>query len=204
MLMKLFVNFPDANSTPEDMRAIHYRPVFLRPHKRNNTFWIAIQKITSCGEPIGLKHFKPIRPLGCGDTGRLFLHDIRGVALRAVVAMGEEGDMVLVAGKGHETHQIEGKKREFFDDRDKCREALQYVDELHQARIDTSAFPWSLKEYAKHRIQPNLIDKASGQIANAYAERMMLVQMQSLGEEHFQLLSEPGDHDTSHNCSCQI
>ncbi|XP_031384966.1 UDP-N-acetylmuramoyl-L-alanyl-D-glutamate--2,6-diaminopimelate ligase MurE homolog, chloroplastic [Punica granatum] len=77
---------------------------------------------------------------------RLFLHDIRRVAVRCAVAMGEEGDMVVVAGKGHETYQIEGDKNEFFDDREECREALQYVDELHQAGIDTSEFPWRLPE----------------------------------------------------------
>ncbi|KAK6130011.1 hypothetical protein DH2020_036233 [Rehmannia glutinosa] len=64
---------------------------------------------------------------------RLFLHDIRRVAVRCAVAMGEEGDIVVVAGKGHETYQIEGEKKDFFDDREECREALQYVDELHQA-----------------------------------------------------------------------
>lgn len=77
---------------------------------------------------------------------RLFLHDIRRVAVRCAVAMGEEGDMVVVAGKGHETYQIEGDKSEFFDDREECREALQYVDELHRAGIDTSEFPWRLPE----------------------------------------------------------
>ncbi|CAJ1937416.1 unnamed protein product [Sphenostylis stenocarpa] len=77
---------------------------------------------------------------------RLFLHDIRRVAVRAAVAMGEEGDVVVVTGKGHETYQIEADKKDFFDDREECREALQYVDELHQAGIDTSEFPWRLPE----------------------------------------------------------
>ncbi|GFZ01371.1 similar to ALBINO OR PALE-GREEN 13 [Actinidia rufa] len=73
---------------------------------------------------------------------RLFLHDIRRVAVRAAVAMGEEGDMIVVAGKGHETYQIEGDKTEFFDDREEFREALHYIDEFHRAGIDTSEFPW--------------------------------------------------------------
>ncbi|KAL4191497.1 hypothetical protein AMTRI_Chr07g80780 [Amborella trichopoda] len=86
-------------------------------------------------------YYPPLR-----NGHRLFLHDIRRVAVRAAVAMGEEGDIVVVSGKGHETYQIEGDKKEFFDDREECREALQYVDELHQAGIDTSEFPWRLPE----------------------------------------------------------
>nr|POE96354.1 udp-n-acetylmuramoyl-l-alanyl-d-glutamate--2,6-diaminopimelate ligase [Quercus suber] len=91
---------------------------------------------------------------------RLFLHDIRRVAVRCAVAMGEEGDMVVVAGKGHETYQIEGDKNEFFDDREECREALQYVDELHRAGIDTSEFPWRLPEKLSS-ISPSLPSKNS-------------------------------------------
>nr|AML78123.1 putative LOV domain-containing protein [Helonias bullata] len=69
---------PDANLRPEDLWAIHSQPVFPKPHKRNNSSWIAIEKITLKGEQIGLKHFKPIRPLGCGDTGSVHLVELQG------------------------------------------------------------------------------------------------------------------------------
>nr|AML77130.1 putative LOV domain-containing protein [Stylidium adnatum] len=69
---------PDANLTPEDLWAIHSQPVFPRPHKKYNTSWTAIQKITANGEKIGLDHFKPIRPLGCGDTGSVHLVELKG------------------------------------------------------------------------------------------------------------------------------
>nr|AML76771.1 putative LOV domain-containing protein [Eupomatia bennettii] len=69
---------PDANLTPDDLWAIHSRPVFPRPHRKNNPSWKAIQKITDSGEKIGLKHFKPLRPLGCGDTGSVHLVELKG------------------------------------------------------------------------------------------------------------------------------
>ncbi|GLJ22449.1 hypothetical protein SUGI_0422530 [Cryptomeria japonica] len=77
---------------------------------------------------------------------RLFVYDIRSVAVRAGVAMGEEGDAVVIAGKGHETYQIVGEEKKFLDDRNECREALQYVDAIHAAGIDTSEFPWRFPE----------------------------------------------------------
>ncbi|KAJ3681907.1 hypothetical protein LUZ60_014480 [Juncus effusus] len=77
---------------------------------------------------------------------RIFLHDVRTVGVRCAVAMGEEGDIVVVTGKGSEIFQLEGDKKEFFDDRDECREALQSVYELHKSGIDTSEFPWRLPE----------------------------------------------------------
>nr|AML77910.1 putative LOV domain-containing protein [Lomandra longifolia] len=69
---------PDANLRPEDLWAIHSRPVFPKPHKRNNSSWLAIEKIIREGEQIGLKHFRPIRPLGCGDTGSVHLVELQG------------------------------------------------------------------------------------------------------------------------------
>ncbi|KAL4579834.1 hypothetical protein LXL04_016001 [Taraxacum kok-saghyz] len=68
---------PDANLRPEDLWAIHSQPVSPRPHKKYNSSWKAIQKITAGGEIIGLDHFKPIRPLGSGDTGSVHLVELK-------------------------------------------------------------------------------------------------------------------------------
>uniref|UniRef100_J3LWM1 non-specific serine/threonine protein kinase n=2 Tax=Oryza brachyantha TaxID=4533 RepID=J3LWM1_ORYBR len=69
---------PDANLRPEDLWAIHSMPVSPKPHKRNNSSWIAIEKAIKVGEKIGLKHFKPVKPLGCGDTGSVHLVELQG------------------------------------------------------------------------------------------------------------------------------
>ncbi|VAH31357.1 unnamed protein product [Triticum turgidum subsp. durum] len=63
---------PDANLRPEDLWAMHSLSVSPKPHKQNNSSWKAIEKIIETGEKIGLKHFKPVKPLGCGDTGSKF------------------------------------------------------------------------------------------------------------------------------------
>ncbi|KAI4367323.1 hypothetical protein MLD38_023074 [Melastoma candidum] len=79
---------PDANLKPEDLWAIHSQPVSPRPHKRYSPSWIAIQKILERGEKIGLHHFKPIKPLGCGDTGSVHLVELKGTGeLFAMKAM---------------------------------------------------------------------------------------------------------------------
>nr|AML77934.1 putative LOV domain-containing protein [Linum grandiflorum] len=67
---------PDANLRPEDLWAVHSRSVFPRPHKRDSSTWRAIEKITAHGEKIGLHHFKPVKPLGCGDTGSVHLVEL--------------------------------------------------------------------------------------------------------------------------------
>ncbi|KAL5856313.1 hypothetical protein ACOSQ4_006115 [Xanthoceras sorbifolium] len=91
---------PDANSRPEDLWALHSRPVFPRPHKKDNSSWIAIRKITARGEKIGLHHFKPIKPLGCGDTGSVHLVELQGSGeLYAMKAM--EKSVMLNRNKVH-------------------------------------------------------------------------------------------------------
>ena len=48
----------------------------------------------------------------------------RGEAVRYAVAQARPGDVVVVAGKGHEDYQIVGKQKIHLDDRELLREAL--------------------------------------------------------------------------------
>ncbi len=51
----------------------------------------------------------------------------RRQAIEAAMREAKAGDMVLIAGKGHEDYQILGTNRIHFDDREVAREALQKV-----------------------------------------------------------------------------
>nr|AML78511.1 putative LOV domain-containing protein [Oxera pulchella] len=91
---------PDANLTPENLWAMHSQPVYPKPHKRDSVAWAAIRKVTETGGKIGLNHFKPIRPLGCGDTGSVHLVELIGSGqLFAMKAMDKS--MMLNRNKVH-------------------------------------------------------------------------------------------------------
>ncbi|KAG7035020.1 Phototropin-2 [Cucurbita argyrosperma subsp. argyrosperma] len=91
---------PDANLRPEDLWAIYSQPVFPRPHKKHSSSWTAIQKIIQRREKIGLQHFKPIKPLGYGDTGSVHLVELLGTSeLYALKAM--EKSTLLNRNKVH-------------------------------------------------------------------------------------------------------
>jgi UDP-N-acetylmuramoyl-L-alanyl-D-glutamate--2,6-diaminopimelate ligase len=46
-------------------------------------------------------------------------------AIATAVGIARAGDIVLIAGKGHEDYQIIGTKKFHFDDREVAREAIQ-------------------------------------------------------------------------------
>jgi UDP-N-acetylmuramoyl-L-alanyl-D-glutamate--2,6-diaminopimelate ligase len=48
----------------------------------------------------------------------------RANAIERAVLEAQPGDVVLVAGKGHEDYQIVGKDKRHFDDREEARKAL--------------------------------------------------------------------------------
>jgi UDP-N-acetylmuramoyl-L-alanyl-D-glutamate--2,6-diaminopimelate ligase len=49
----------------------------------------------------------------------------RRLAIERAIREARTGDMVLIAGKGHEDYQIIGTKKIHFDDREVAREAIR-------------------------------------------------------------------------------
>ena len=59
------------------------------------------------------------------DVGTRYLRITdRAEAIRTAVMMSHPGDLLLVAGKGHETYQIIGDVKHHFDDREEVRKAF--------------------------------------------------------------------------------
>jgi UDP-N-acetylmuramoyl-L-alanyl-D-glutamate--2,6-diaminopimelate ligase len=57
--------------------------------------------------------------------GRYFVHADRRAAIEEAVRIAQPGDLVLLAGKGHENYQIIGTNKHLFDDRVVAREAIE-------------------------------------------------------------------------------
>nr|AML76888.1 putative LOV domain-containing protein [Wrightia natalensis] len=91
---------PDANKKPEDLWANHSKVVHPKPHRKDSPSWKAIQKILDSGEQIGLKHFKPIKPLGSGDTGSVHLVELYGSGQYFAMKAMDKG-MMLNRNKVH-------------------------------------------------------------------------------------------------------
>ena len=68
--------------------------------------------------------------IGVKDAGKLFrsISD-RRVAISEAIREARSGDVVIIAGKGHETYQIVGNEKFHFDDREVAAEALNRVAE---------------------------------------------------------------------------
>lgn len=67
---------------------------------------------------------------GFSSEGRrksLFIED-REQAIRTAVMTAESGDVILLAGKGHETYQIIGKEKRHFDEKEIVNELFNELD----------------------------------------------------------------------------
>ena len=64
-------------------------------------------------------------PDECRKQGRYCVLPDRRQAIRQAITLAESGDVVLIAGKGHETTQQFAHEQSHFDDREEAREALK-------------------------------------------------------------------------------
>jgi UDP-N-acetylmuramoyl-L-alanyl-D-glutamate--2,6-diaminopimelate ligase len=62
-----------------------------------------------------------------GGASQYCLIENRAQAIQEAIRLARAGDLVLIAGKGHETYQIVGAERVSFDDRQVVTQALQHV-----------------------------------------------------------------------------
>jgi UDP-N-acetylmuramoyl-L-alanyl-D-glutamate--2,6-diaminopimelate ligase len=63
---------------------------------------------------------------GLRSTGKPYLNIVdRGAAIRRAIEEARAGDIVVIAGKGHEDYQIVGTEKHHFDDREVALEALR-------------------------------------------------------------------------------
>jgi UDP-N-acetylmuramoyl-L-alanyl-D-glutamate--2,6-diaminopimelate ligase len=70
------------------------------------------------------REWRPVEAATADDRGYVVIPD-RGEAIQFAVSILKPGDLLLVAGKGHEDYQILNSGRIHFDDREELRKALQ-------------------------------------------------------------------------------
>ena len=62
---------------------------------------------------------------GLRETGRAYeKYADRRAAIQSAIAHAQTGDLVIIAGKGHEDYQIIGREKIHFDDREVAKEAI--------------------------------------------------------------------------------
>ncbi|HEY2988045.1 MAG TPA: UDP-N-acetylmuramoyl-L-alanyl-D-glutamate--2,6-diaminopimelate ligase [Candidatus Binatia bacterium] len=88
-----------------------------------------LEEVEAGAKKAGTKKFSDFNPKSKianpkSDRG-YFVEPDRRTAIRLSLELARPGDLVLIAGKGHEDYQILGAKKIHFDDREVAREELQ-------------------------------------------------------------------------------
>lgn len=109
------------------LAAEHSNLVFITSdNPRSENPLSIIQEIEVGTKKGGLKHLEwPIQP-SPGISG-YFLEVDRREAIRKAVSVADTGDIILIAGKGHEDYQIVGRTKKHFDDREEAASAASEV-----------------------------------------------------------------------------
>lgn len=61
-----------------------------------------------------------------------FIIPDRREAIQRAITMAMPGDVVVIAGKGHEDYQIIGETKNHFDDREEARRAVRTMEKFHE------------------------------------------------------------------------
>jgi UDP-N-acetylmuramoyl-L-alanyl-D-glutamate--2,6-diaminopimelate ligase len=62
--------------------------------------------------------------IGCSDFKNFRRESDRASAIKSAINIAKSGDIILIAGKGHEDYQIIGAEKIHFDDREIAAAAL--------------------------------------------------------------------------------
>ncbi len=71
-----------------------------------------------------------INEIGLGMRGQQLVVVDRAEAIKKAIELAQSGDLIVIAGKGHETTQTFADRTVHFDDRDIARHALHQLDKL--------------------------------------------------------------------------
>jgi UDP-N-acetylmuramoyl-L-alanyl-D-glutamate--2,6-diaminopimelate ligase len=77
--------------------------------------------------------------LGMSGARPRYVVPDREMAIRAAVEAAQPGDVILVAGKGHETYQIFGQIKTPFDDREVLRQAIAECESSPRRQVPAEA-----------------------------------------------------------------
>ena len=79
--------------------------------------------------PLGLREYRPEELPAALDAQGFVMCENRREAISLAARVARPGDIVLLAGKGHEDYQIIGTVKHHFDDREEGAAAFRQVDE---------------------------------------------------------------------------
>lgn len=87
--------------------------------------FLILSQIKEGIRPLGIREYTPEELAeGFGEKGFVMLEN-RGDAIKLAARVARAGDLILLAGKGHEDYQIIGRTKHHFDDREEIAKAFE-------------------------------------------------------------------------------
>jgi UDP-N-acetylmuramoyl-L-alanyl-D-glutamate--2,6-diaminopimelate ligase len=78
--------------------------------------------------PLGIREYTTDQLTDRFSEKGFVMQENRHAAIRLAVRLARTGDIVLLAGKGHEDYQIIGRTKHHFDDREEAASAFAELD----------------------------------------------------------------------------